>query len=171
MQEVDDESSEGEFVPKEEEAVEQETVEAPGDPPPLVRQPEKKAKTDLKEKVQCMSCKRWMSKHCLTYSHRCKARAPDEPPKEPAPKAEPKKKATFDRAALSKALKTSVVEKPLKDKALKESRSPLVLKVFTNYEMSFLVHSATESGRSIPTHWLEAIGLSTSDLMNARLMK
>ena len=59
----------------------------------------------------------------------------------------------------------------LKDKALKESRSPLVLKVFKNYEMSFLVHSAAESGRSIPTHWLEAIGLSTSDLMNARSMK
>ena len=58
----------------------------------------------------------------------------------------------------------------LNDKALKESRSPLVLEVFKNYEMSFLVHSAAESGRSMSTHWFESIGLSTSDLMNTRPM-
>ena len=58
----------------------------------------------------------------------------------------------------------------LSDKALKESRSPLVLEVFKNYEMSFLVHSAAESGRSMSTHWFESIGLSTSDLMNTRPM-
>ena len=56
----------------------------------------------------------------------------------------------------------------LNDKALKDSRSPLVLKVFRNYDMSFVVHSAAESSRSMSTHWLEGIGLSTSDLMNAR---
>ena len=59
----------------------------------------------------------------------------------------------------------------MNDKTLKESRSPLVLKIFKNYEMSFLVHSAAESGRSMPTHWLEGIGLSTSDLMNARSIR
>lgn len=56
----------------------------------------------------------------------------------------------------------------LNDRDLKSSRSPLVLKVFRNYEMSFLVHSSAESGRSMSTQWLEGIGLSTSDLMNAR---
>ena len=56
----------------------------------------------------------------------------------------------------------------LNDEALKESRSSLVLEVFKNYEMSFLVHSATESGRSMSTHWFEGIGLSTSDLLNTR---
>ena len=59
----------------------------------------------------------------------------------------------------------------LNDKALKESRSPLVLEVFKNYEMSFLVHSAAESGRSMSTHWFESIGLSTSDLMNTRSIR
>ena len=59
----------------------------------------------------------------------------------------------------------------LNDKALKESGSPLVLKVFKNYEMSFLVHSAAESGRSMSTHWFEGIGLSTSDLMNTRSIR
>ena len=59
----------------------------------------------------------------------------------------------------------------LNDEALKESRSSLVLEVFKNYEMSFLVHSAAESGRSMSTHWFEGIGLSTSDLMNTRSIR
>ena len=59
----------------------------------------------------------------------------------------------------------------LNDEALKESRNSLVLEVFKNYEMSFLVHSAAESGRSMSTHWFEGIGLSTSDLLNTRPMQ
>ena len=73
-----------------------------------------------------------------------------------------------EKIAFSKRRLTDLERIALNDKALKESRSPLVLKVFKNYEMSFLVHSAAESGRSMSTHWLEGIGLSTSDLMNAR---
>ena len=59
----------------------------------------------------------------------------------------------------------------LNDEALKESRNSLVLEVFKNYEMSFLVHSAAESGRSMSTHWFEGIGLSTTDLMNTRSIR
>ena len=73
-----------------------------------------------------------------------------------------------EKIAFSKRRLADLERIALNDKALKESRSPLVLKVFKNYEMSFLVHSAAESARSMSTHWLEGIGLSTSDLMNAR---
>ena len=73
-----------------------------------------------------------------------------------------------EKIAFSKRRLTDLERIALNDKTLKESRSPLVLKVFKNYEMSFLVHSAAESGRSMSTHWLEGIGLSTSDLMNTR---
>ena len=73
-----------------------------------------------------------------------------------------------EKIAFSKRRLTDLERIALNDKALRESRSPLVLKVFKNYEMSFLVHSAAESGHSMSTHWLEGIGLSTSDLMNAR---
>ena len=73
-----------------------------------------------------------------------------------------------EKMAFSKRRLADLERIALNDKALKESRSPLVLKVFRNYDMSFVVHSAAESGRSMSTHWLEGIGLSTSDLMNAR---
>ncbi|MEC7050285.1 MAG: hypothetical protein VXX06_09295 [Pseudomonadota bacterium] len=73
-----------------------------------------------------------------------------------------------EKMAFSKRRLADLERIALNDKALKDSRSPLVLKVFRNYDMSFVVHSAAESGRSMSTHWLEGIGLSTSDLMNAR---
>ena len=46
----------------------------------------------------------------------------------------------------------------LNDKALKDSRSTLVLEGFRNYDMSFVVHSAAESGRVVSStlagrHW------------------
>ena len=73
-----------------------------------------------------------------------------------------------EKMAFSKRRLADLERIALNDKALKDSRSPLVLKVFRNYDMSFVVHSAAESGRSMSTHWPEGIGLSTSDLMNAR---
>ena len=75
-----------------------------------------------------------------------------------------------EKITLSKRRLADLERIALNDKVLKESGSPLVLKVFKNYEMSFLVHSAAESGRSMSTHWFESIGLSTSDLMNTRPM-
>ena len=76
-----------------------------------------------------------------------------------------------EKIAFSKRRLADLERIALNDKALKESGSPLVLKVFKNYEMSFLVHSAAESRRSMSTHWLEGIGLSTSDLMNTRSIR
>ncbi|MBU74773.1 MAG: hypothetical protein CMM73_03590 [Rhodospirillaceae bacterium] len=76
-----------------------------------------------------------------------------------------------EKIAFSKRRLADLERIALNDKALKESRSPLVMKVFKNYEMSFLVHSAAESRRSMSTHWLEGIGLSTSDLMNTRSIR
>jgi hypothetical protein len=73
-----------------------------------------------------------------------------------------------EKIAFSKRRLADLERIALNDRTLKETRNPLVLKTFKNYEMSFLVHAATEAGRSMSTQWLEGIGLSTSDLMNAR---
>ncbi len=59
----------------------------------------------------------------------------------------------------------------LNDKSLQSSRKPAVLRAFKNYELSFLVHAATESKRPVMVHWLETMGLTTSDLMNARVSR
>ena len=59
------------------------------EPPPL-----KRATNKLKDKTTCEGCGKSLSLHAYKYSHKCKARAPDEPPKETPKevKEEPKKK-------------------------------------------------------------------------------
>ena len=53
-----------------------EEVEEVPEPPPLKRQGK------LTEKVTCEGCGKSLSMHAYKYSHKCKARAPDEPVKE-----------------------------------------------------------------------------------------
>ncbi len=78
----------------------EEEIEVPS-PPKLERHPPEKQK--MTDKVQCEQCSKWLSRHCWTYSHKCKARAPDE--KVEKVEKTVAKKATFDKEALSKALK------------------------------------------------------------------
>ena len=81
MEEVEDIIPETE--PQEEFPEEVEIIPVP-EPPPL-----KRATNKLKDKVTCEGCGKSLSLHAYKYSHKCKARAPDEPPK--AEPKEPKK--------------------------------------------------------------------------------
>ena len=77
----------------------------------------------------------------------------------------------WERMGYSKRRMADLERIALNDKTLQDSRKPSVLRAFREYELSFLVHAATESQRPITVHWLEAMGLTTSDLMNARVSK
>ncbi len=77
----------------------------------------------------------------------------------------------WERMGYSKRRMADLERIALNDKSLQDSRKPSVLRVFREYELSFLAHAATESQRPITVHWLETMGLTTSDLMNARVSK
>jgi len=77
----------------------------------------------------------------------------------------------WERMEYSKRRMVDLERIALNDKTLQDSRKPSVLRAFREYELSFLVHAATESQRPINVHWLETMGLTTSDLMNARVSK
>ena len=77
----------------------------------------------------------------------------------------------WERMGYSKRRMADLERIALNDKTLQDSRKPSVLRAFREYELSFLVHAATESQRPITIHWLETMGLTTSDLMNARVSK
>ena len=64
-------------IPEEEFPEEVEIIESIPEPPPL-----KRATNKLKDKVTCEGCGKSLSLHAYKYSHKCKARAPDEQPKE-----------------------------------------------------------------------------------------
>lgn len=57
----------------------------------------------------------------------------------------------------------------LRDKSLAGKDTPHVRKAFDNYDLTFLVHAATEANRGVFDHWLEQVGVSTQSLMNARV--
>jgi hypothetical protein len=77
----------------------------------------------------------------------------------------------WERMGYSKRRMADLERIALNDKTLQDSRKPSVLRAFREYELSFLVHAATESQRPITVQWLETMGLTTSDLMNARVSK
>ena len=77
----------------------------------------------------------------------------------------------WKRMGYSKRRMVDLERIALSDKSLHDSRKHSVMRAFREYELSFLVHAATESQRPIIVHWLETMGLTTSDLMNARISK
>lgn len=53
----------------------------------------------------------------------------------------------------------------LRDKSLTGRNSPIVKRIFANYDTSFLIHAATEKNLSVTDHWFEQLGLSAKFLM------
>ena len=106
MEEVED------IIPEEPQEFPEEVEEiSVPDPPPI-----KRATNKLKDKVTCEGCGKSLSLHAYKYSHKCKARAPDEPPKEvkkpDAPDAPPDVAQEARLAQLTEALKAPKKQKP-----------------------------------------------------------
>ena len=57
----------------------------------------------------------------------------------------------------------------LRDKTLVGKSTPAVRAAYENYDLTFLVHAATEHNRTLLDHWLSQVGVSTESLMNARI--
>ncbi|MGB2062740.1 MAG: hypothetical protein ACPHW3_09635 [Candidatus Puniceispirillales bacterium] len=57
----------------------------------------------------------------------------------------------------------------INDKSLKSSAPVAAVRAFNNYELTFLSHAAAENNQMITQHWAETVGLSTSDLLVARV--
>ena len=57
----------------------------------------------------------------------------------------------------------------LRDKSLVGKSTPAVRAAYENYDLTFLVHAATEHNRPLLDHWLSQVGVSTESLMNARI--
>jgi len=70
---------------------------------------------------------------------------------------------------LSRARLIDLERMVLRDKTLAGKNTLLVRKAFDNYDLTFLVHAASEANRDLFDHWLEQIGVSTQSLMSARV--
>ena len=73
------------------------------------------------------------------------------------------------KVAVSKHRLVDLERMVLRDQSLVGKNRPVVRKAFENYDLTFLVHSAIEKNQSLIDQWLDQIGVSTHNLMNARL--
>lgn len=55
----------------------------------------------------------------------------------------------------------------LRDKSLVGRNTPIVNRIFSNYDTTFLVHASAEKNLNVTDHWFEQMGLSTKSLMAA----
>ena len=58
----------------------------------------------------------------------------------------------------------------LRDDSLTGRNTPVVRKAFSNYDLTFLIHAATEKNRTPADIWLEQVGLTTSQIFIAEVV-
>lgn len=56
----------------------------------------------------------------------------------------------------------------LRDDSLVGVNTPMVRRAFANYDLTFLIHAATEKEMSVIDNWLEQMGITTQSLMSAK---
>ncbi|MCP5366843.1 MAG: hypothetical protein H6907_03245 [Hyphomicrobiales bacterium] len=73
------------------------------------------------------------------------------------------------KVAVSKGRLIDLERMVIRDKSLAGRNTPHVRAAFESYDLTFLVHAATEKNLTLLDHWLEEVGVSTQSLMNARV--
>ncbi len=59
----------------------------------------------------------------------------------------------------------------LQDKTLKKTTSYQAVRAFKDYERTFLVHASAEFNKTPLIHWMDSIGLTTSNILSTREVK
>ena len=72
------------------------------------------------------------------------------------------------KIAVSKGRLVDLERIVLRDTSLKGRATPAVKKAFDNYDLTFLVHAATEKNLTVMDHWLEQLDLTAQSLTIAQ---
>ena len=59
----------------------------------------------------------------------------------------------------------------INSKNINKNPSYQTIKAFEEFDLTFLVHSSLEKGKSLSLNWLEKIGLTTENLMSTRVSR
>ena len=72
------------------------------------------------------------------------------------------------RIALSSRRLIDLERMVLRDDSLTGRNTPTVRRAFANYDLTFLVHAATEQDMAVVDIWLEQIGITSQSILSAR---
>ena len=73
------------------------------------------------------------------------------------------------KVALSRNRLIDLERMVLRDKKLVGRNRPAVRAAYESYDLTFLVHAATERNRALLDHWMNQVGVSTQSLMNTKV--
>ena len=59
----------------------------------------------------------------------------------------------------------------LRDKKLNGRNTPTVRRAFENYDLTFMIHAATERKLSLTDNWLSQLGITTQGVMSASIRR
>tara|TARA_B110000093_G_scaffold159543_1_gene179405 strand:- start:478 stop:861 length:384 start_codon:yes stop_codon:yes gene_type:complete len=59
----------------------------------------------------------------------------------------------------------------INSKDINKNPNHQTIKAFENFDLTFLVHTSLEKGKSLSITWLEEMGLTTVNLMNTRVTR
>ena len=76
-----------------------------------------------------------------------------------------------ERLALASRLLVDLERMVLRDKSLNGRNTPAVRRVFSNYDLGFMVHAAAERQLHIVDHWLSHMGISSATLKDSRYVR
>jgi hypothetical protein len=72
------------------------------------------------------------------------------------------------KIAVSKSRLVDLERIVLRDSSLQGRATPAVKKAFDSYDLTFLIHAATEKNLSVMDHWLEQLDLTAQSLTIAQ---
>ena len=75
----------------------------------------------------------------------------------------------IEKMRISKRRLIDLERMVIRDTSLTGRNTPTVRRAFENYDLTFLVHAATENNVSAIDAWLGQIGITTQSLMSARM--
>ncbi len=59
----------------------------------------------------------------------------------------------------------------LHDKALQKKSNARVKRALESFELTFLVHAAAEKNKALSAHWLDSVGLTSSEIRTTRVSR
>ena len=71
----------------------------------------------------------------------------------------------------SKARLVDLERMVLRDKKLNGRNTPTVRRAFENYDLTFMIHAATERKLSLTDNWLSQLGITTQGVMSASIRR
>ena len=73
-----------------------------------------------------------------------------------------------EKIALAQRRLVDLERMVMRDDSLVGRNTPAVRRAFDNYNLTFLVHAATEGDMSVVDNWLSQVGITTQSLMATR---